>query len=148
MQNTAALTPEPQLQIGTPLRNTWRMSTDSRRSLTVLCVLMAAMMALRHRAELLGLPEPLLVTLLQFSNAVTMLMWMRTDARLRGSPIPGGGMLMAAVLLPIAVPSYILWTRRWRGLAAIILSLIAILAAAIVGESAVRLALGVPIVVM
>jgi len=45
------------------------------------------------------------------------------------------------------VPSYILWTRRWWGLVAIILSLIAMLAVTIVAESAVNLAVGVPIVV-
>lgn len=144
MQNTEAEAPQP--QNGSPLRNTWRISPHSRRYLAVLCVLMAVMMALRHRAELLGLPEPVLVTLLRFSNAVTTLMWMRADARLRGSPVPGGGMLASAVLLPIALPGYILWTRRGWGVVAIILSLFAILAAAIVGESAARLALGVPIV--
>ena len=146
MRNTEAEVTQP--QNGSPLRNTWRISPHSRRYLAVLCVLMAVMLALRHRAELLGEPEPLLVTLLQLSNAVIVLMWMRADARLRGSPIPGGGILAVAVLLPVAVPGYILWTRRWWGLVAIIVSLIAVLAAAIVGESAVRLALGVPVVLM
>ena len=134
-------------QIGTSLRKTWWLSPHSWRYLAVLCVLVAVVKAISHRAELLGLPEPSLVTLLRLGIGLVMVMWMRSDARLRGSPISGGGLLAAALLVPIAVPSYILWTRRWWGLAAIILSLIAMLAAAIVGESAAKLALGVPIVV-
>ena len=145
MQNTDALTPEH--QSGGSLRKRRWMSPHSRRYLAVLCVVVAVSMALRHRAELLGEPEPLIVTLLQFSSALIILMWLRADARLRGSPLPGGGLLAVAVLLPVAVPSYIIWTRRLWGLVAIILSLAAILAAAIVGESAVRLSLVVPILV-
>jgi len=138
---------EPESQIGTSLRKIWWPSPHSQRYLAVLCIVVVVLSAISHRAELLGLPGPPLVTLLRLVNGLVMVMWMRSDARLRGSPISGGGLLAAAILVPIAVPSYILWTRRWWGLVAIILSLIAMLAATIVGESAVKLALGVPIVV-
>jgi hypothetical protein len=108
--------------------------------------MVAVTSALQHRADVLGLPQSLLATLLQYGNGLVTLMWMRADARLRGASIPGGGLLLAAVLLPLAVPAYILWTRRWRGLLVIAVSLLAILVAAIVGQSSARLALGLPIV--
>ena len=144
MPNTQA--PSPVLQSVRPFKKIGWMSPHSRRYLAVLCVLMTVTTAINFRAELLGTPAPSLVALLQFSMGLPQLMWMRADARLRGSPIPGGGLLAAAVLLPIAVPSYILWTRRWWGLVVIGVSLVAVLAAAIVGVVAVYLAMGVPIV--
>jgi len=41
--------------------------------------------------------------------------WMKADARARGSPPPPGAIPLILVLLPIAVPYYLLATRhRWR----------------------------------
>jgi len=119
----------------------------SRRYLAAICCMAAATAALQHRAELLGLLQSPAVTLLKLGTGVLMLMWMRTDSRLRGAPIPGGGLLLAGVFPPLTVPAYILWTRRWKGLFTLIVALLAILMAVIIGQSAARLALGLPIVV-
>ena len=121
-------------------------SAHSRRYLAALCLTTVAAAALHHRAEILDLPQSLAMTLLQCGTCVIALMWMRDDARLRGSPIPGGGLLLAGTFLPLTVPTYILWTRRWKGLLVLVVVLLAILAAGIVGQSTARLALGLPIV--
>jgi hypothetical protein len=144
MQDASAQPPED-MPAG-PLRKDPSGSAHSRTYLVIHCFMVAVTSALQHRADVLGLPQSLLATLLQYGNGLVTLMWMRADARLRGASIPGGGLLLAAVLLPLAVPAYILWTRRWRGLLVIAVSLLAILVAAIVGQSSARLALGLPIV--
>ena len=122
-------------------------SAHSRRYLAALCFMAAATAALQHRAELLGLLQSPAVTLLQFGSCVVMLMWMRADSRLRGSPIPGGGLLLAGACPPLTVPAYILWTRRLQGLLTLAVAVLAILVGVIVGQAAARLAAGLPIVV-
>jgi hypothetical protein len=144
MQDASAQPPED--IPARPFRKDRSGSAHSRRYLAILCFMVAVTSALQHRADVLGLPQSLLTTLLQYGNGLVALMWMRADSRLRGAPIPGGGLLLAAVLLPLAVPAYILWTRRWKGLLVFVVALLAIMVAIIVGQSATRLALGLPIV--
>jgi hypothetical protein len=46
--------------------------------------------------------------------------WMKADARARGSAPPPGAIPLVPVLLPIAVPYYLLATRRrWRKILAV-----------------------------
>jgi hypothetical protein len=46
--------------------------------------------------------------------------WMKADARARGSAPPPGAIPLIPVLLPIAVPYYLLTTRRrWRKILAV-----------------------------
>src|SRR5882757_2220163 len=46
--------------------------------------------------------------------------WMKADARARGSAPPPGAIPLIPVLLPIAVPYYLLATRqRWRKILAV-----------------------------
>jgi hypothetical protein len=73
---------------------------------------------------------------------------MRTDARLCGKPFSSGGLLAVFVFQAIALPVYIVWTRRWWGLFVIVVSVLAVVAAGFAGEAIYRLTIGLPIVVM
>lgn len=116
-------------------------------ALTEVCLLSAVIDAVDYRAALFGLPPPRIGRLLLFILSMACLMWMRADARLYGKPFSSGGLLAAFVFQPIALPAYIVWTRRWWGLFVIVVSVLAVLAAGLAGEAIYHVAIGLPILV-
>jgi hypothetical protein len=124
------------------------ISRHSLWAFAEVCLLSAVIDVVDYRAALFGLPPPRVGKILLFILSMACLMWMRTDARLWGRPFSSGGLFAAFVFQPIALPAYIVWTRRWWGLFVIVVSVLAVLAAGFAGEAIYRLAIGLPIVVM
>ena len=65
--------------------------------------------------------------------------WMKSDARVRAIETPPGVVPMIPMLMPLAVPYYLIWTRRgWRKLYSLLLLCLYVLGVVVVislGES-------------
>lgn len=86
----------------------------SQTMLTAVCVFCAMAAGLLHRY--LGAPAGLpavSAAIAGYLMASSIALWVRADARQRGRRLAYDGDSFVFLFWPIAVPVYLIWTRRW-----------------------------------